>query len=419
MQQILKRLELIKTAILIEDREIIEMQYLKLAEMPTDEGIHQILMLLSAHDYRNAILEIEAYISHFSGVVVYADKEIGALKLELKVLELQLQELSETKNEFLNKINDFNIQYNLHLGEIIRKILALKKEILYRKTILKRKIVDDAKKSFYVATVEIDDLKERLLNIKKELDGMDALSEAYDELLEEFQSLKQEYNHKSEEIKNLQAEFDDLQEKYDNDPETEAYQEASQDYEEFSDEYEKFIKEERFDLNEDQIKELKKAYRKASKLCHPDMVTDDLKEQALVLMQQLNEAYEKKDLAKVLEILTMLENGGGFEIASDAIKDKNILRAKIDELRSKIADINDEINEIKNDEIYQTIQGLDDWEDYFTGIKSQLIEERESLEYQIDSLVLEETSNSDRKENTSQPKEQNVLAQDDYWDLPF
>ena len=42
-------------------------------------------------------------------------------------------------------------------------------------------------------------------------------------------------------------------------------------------------------------------------------------------MQALNDAYSKKDIVKVQEILSNLENGLTFEIESDNINDKEIL----------------------------------------------------------------------------------------------
>ena len=42
MQQILKRLELIKTSIAIEDEEIIELQMTKLSNMTIDDDVQEI-----------------------------------------------------------------------------------------------------------------------------------------------------------------------------------------------------------------------------------------------------------------------------------------------------------------------------------------------------------------------------------------
>jgi chromosome segregation ATPase len=411
MEQILKRLELIKTGIAIEDEEIIEMQTLKIASLNADDDVEEILRQLEDSNFAGALAGIEEYLTRYSGVVLYLDQELGGLKMELKALESELQLLSEEKNDYLNEINEFNIQYNLHLGGVIRKILELKNEILYHKTILKRRVLDEAKAMSDALREEIDALKKRLKQMKSELDGMDALDDEYDELLEEFKSLKEEYRRKTEEFDDLQEALGELEEEYENDPDVEEYEEAKQDYEEFNQEYEEIIQEERFDLSDEERKELKKAYRKACKLCHPDIVPDDLQEQALRLMQQLNDAYGTGNLTEVLKILKMLESGGGFEVASDQINDKEVLRAKISEIRSKIVEINEELDAIRDDDTYQTVQELDDWEEYFADLKDRLSEEQEALERQVQALTSAEEEQPEKKEPAG--------ADDDYWDLPF
>ena len=67
-----------------------------------------ILNKLKNLDYGSAALDIEAYLSRYSGVIVYEDKEVQGLKLELKSLEKKLQTLSELKREYLNDIDEFN-----------------------------------------------------------------------------------------------------------------------------------------------------------------------------------------------------------------------------------------------------------------------------------------------------------------------
>jgi len=126
MQQILKRLELIKTAITIEDEEIIELQVLKLQGLETDAEVHSILQKLENLTYASALLEIEAYLSKYGGVVVYEDPEVKGLKLELKVLEQKLQDLDALKAEQLNTIDEFNTQYSLRVGDVVEKILKRK-----------------------------------------------------------------------------------------------------------------------------------------------------------------------------------------------------------------------------------------------------------------------------------------------------
>jgi len=303
MQQILKRLELIRTSIVIDDLEIIQLQIEKLKSLEIDEEVKTIIKKLNNNDFGTVVVDLEKYIQKFSGVVVYEDKEIQGLKLEMKVLEGNLQELSEEKNEYINEINEFNTQYNLRLGEIISKILEKEKELLSK---------------------EVSDNPED-------------------------ENIRQEY------------------------------EEAQKNYEEFNRNYEEILKEERYELDGEELQELKRLWKKAVKLCHPDIVADHLKDKAQEIIQKLNEAYGKKDIEAVREILYSLENRLSFDVASDTIANKEILRVKIIEIRNKIDEMLHEIEEIKADETFILIQGLDNWDVYFENIYVQLQRQYDNL----------------------------------------
>jgi hypothetical protein len=307
MKQILKRLELIKTSIDIEDEEIIELQVMKLNKMNIDNEVKAILLKVKNSDFGGVMVEIENYIKRFSGLVVYQDSEVSGLKLELKVLENKLSNLSQTKDEYLNDIDDFNIMYHEKLGDILEKILFIKQKIAQKK--------------------------------KTE----------YEELNEEFQEAKKEYEEYKQEHKKSQEKAKDTHK-----------------------------------INEEDKKELKKLWKKASKLCHPDIVSDEFKAQATEIMKKLNDAYSKKDLKKVKEILANLENGVVFDVASDKIDDKELLKAKIEELRKDIKIIEDEIEDIKEDEISQILNSVDDLDDYFEEMKEHLMCEYEELKNKFD-----------------------------------
>lgn len=61
----------------------------------------------------------------------YEDKEIQALKLELKLLEKRLQTLVDKKNDCDIDIDAFNREYNLELGEVIQKVLSLREAFFH------------------------------------------------------------------------------------------------------------------------------------------------------------------------------------------------------------------------------------------------------------------------------------------------
>ncbi len=317
MKEILKRLELIKTSIDIDDEELIALQIDRLNNLEIDEEVKEIVSMLKKLDFGNSMVAIERYLEKYSGVVVYEDSELQGLRLELKALENKLQILSEDKNNCLNEIDEFNTLYSLKVGSIIEQILKLKKGLL-----------------------------------KEQLNRVDEIDK--DNLYQEYEEIKAEY-------KEFSREYEEIKQK----------------------------EEDSFDLSDKEKEELKKLYKKASRLCHPDLVADELKEQAHKVMQELNSDYSNKNLARVKEILSSLENGTGFELASDSIDNKEILRAKIDELREKMVKTSKQIKEIKNDDTFKTIQEIEDMDDFFDSLKDELMNEFRKLEDELEENHIE------------------------------
>jgi len=411
MTQILKRLEIIKSSIAIEDEEIIELQIMKLQKLSIDEDVKAILEKLEDTNYAKALKEIETYLARYSGVVEYVDSEVQGLKLELKALESKLQKLVEKKTEYLNDIEEFNREYNLYLGEIIKEILSLKKEILYKKTIKQqtaKEKYEQEKQTFQETKETIDELNSTISELEDALESIDEDDENYDELTKAYNELKEEISKLEAELEAQEIELEKTKEFIEDDEIQDEYEEVKTHYEEFENEYEHIreIEENSIDLNDDEKKELKLYFRKAARLCHPDIAADNIKEKAHEVMQQLNEAYSKKDISKVKEILYALENGSGFKVSSETIEDKELLKEKIEKYNKNIKDIESELEEIKEDETYRTIAELDDWSEYFEELKNGLESEKEKLEEEARRVLEEkiETDEAIKKESSPYAK---------------
>ena len=393
MHQILKRLELIKTAISIDDEEIIELQVMKLEKLTLDDEVQTILTKLESLDYGSVMLDIESYLVKYSGVVVYEDKELQGLRLELKALEKKLQELSEEKNEYLNDIHEFNVQYHLHLGGIIQKILKLKEELLFASMQKIKDAYEEMKKEYETIKDEHKDLKSQKEAKEQELEEMDEFDDGYDELYEELQELKDELNQKEQEVNEKRKETKQAKEEFEEDEVTQEYEDVKQDSQEFNKEYEEVQNEDRLEISDEEKKELKLLFRKASKLCHPDIVSDELKEQATEIMQRLNGAYGERNIKEIRKILASLESGSGFGLASDTIDNKDVLKSKIMDIRDIIHQNEIDIAAIKEDDVIQILN--DDVDEYFDGIEMELEDEydrlRGSKEKQTASIVDEDT----------------------------
>lgn len=91
---------------------------------------------------------------------------------------------------------------------------------------------------------------------------------------------------------------------------------------------------------------MKQAYRKASQICHPDRVSDEIKNQAQEIFVELNHAYEKNDLQAVQNILKQLQNGV-FKAKSDTVNQKDELRAEIATLKAKLPNLNSKFLQLK------------------------------------------------------------------------
>jgi hypothetical protein len=161
-------------------------------------------------------------------------------------------------------------------------------------------------------------------------------------------------------------------------------EEAKKDYENYHEEYETIKEEILIPLGKKEEKELKNTYRKASKLCHPDVVSEKQKELAQKMFSELNEAYERNDLKRVNEILETLQRGEFFVHQSDATNEVQLLKAEIEKLNLLIKEINQQIKTIEESGVYKTIRGIEDWNKYFTetkfSLETQLIDLRDGKE---------------------------------------
>jgi len=283
--KIIKRLELIKSLISLEEETEINTNVAKLQQQVLTSELESIVFLLNEKSYSKAINAIEEFINKHQRLTIYADPEIDGLKLEIKSLESEISALSDEKVDLEKLIHEFGVRHNKELGELIIKILQYRKE---------------------------------------KAKG------------------------------------------------TPQQQEAEEDYDTYQQEYEATKNEKINTLTDEELKELKDKYRKASKLCHPDVVSEEQKELATKLFAELSAAYEKNDLKKVREILVNLENGHFFCSKSDTINEKVLLQTEMEKLRLRIKELKEQLQTIKESNTYKTISSIDNWDEYFTNAKQKL-----------------------------------------------
>lgn len=134
------------------------------------------------------------------------------------------------------------------------------------------------------------------------------------------------------------------------------------------------------ELSEDELIKLKKRYRKACKMCHPDKVSEKFKEIAGLILNKLKEAYKNNDILTVTTILEELERGVIDENSIDFKKSSEYTELEyISYLRTSIYLLEMSIKEIKESDTYKEIISIPDWDIYFNNLKNQLIIQFESL----------------------------------------
>ena len=153
----------------------------------------------------------------------------------------------------------------------------------------------------------------------------------------------------------------------------EELRQAREEYEEF--EQQQADTPQTVSLDAEQKKEIKKLFRKAAHICHPDRLPDEKKEEGIRMFQELEAAYRKQDISRVREILRKLE-GGDWTALSAEVFDADLLRQHIEIIRNRISAVKTEVEQIYNDEIWQLIESIkvagETWDDYFAATKRGL-----------------------------------------------
>ena len=192
------------------------------------------------------------------------DIELSGLKIEIRILELQVQALEAEKADMDKLLYEFSVQHSLRLGDLILKLLELRRA---------QAITDE----------------ERL--------------------------------------------------------------DAESDYDKYNEQYTETRQQSRFELSADEQRDLKRKFRKAAQLCHPDVVAEALKQQAEGLFNELKAANDRNDLARVMEILDTLERGGTFVSRSETVTEKTSLkheRSRLQTLATQLQRLFRNCNNLKN-----------------------------------------------------------------------
>lgn len=381
MNKIIKRLEIIKSAIELEDEEIIQQQLVHLQRESGDPVITAIAQAVETRRFSDAMREIATWLQNQRAITSWQDPAIAASKLELKALESQLRELIDTRNTRIQILDEFNDQYHLRLGPLMSRILELRKQLAASAQRRQEAERRRREKDYLACQQYISLAVDRLAQLKQQWMGMDSTSRATVDIRQRIQQQTELITDLLAEIRELEADFS----RQDDSDTRQAQEEAAHEYEEYQEQQQdaqhRFARDQR--LSTDERNELKRLWRQASRLCHPDVVADELKEKAHQMMVQLNLARQNADLAAIRALLTQLQTGLEPMMASDRLNNLDHLRQKIQQLRIQIDALLKEIAGLEAENAWRLATSLRDKEAYFSEQERALAELRDTLETQV------------------------------------
>lgn len=129
-------------------------------------------------------------------------------------------------------------------------------------------------------------------------------------------------------------------------------------------------------LSQEEVKEVKRLYRRLVKLVHPDLNPHQTKEQK-ELWHQLQEAYQNNDLAWLRELNVLI-----------VFKTKGHEEVEIEDLEDKIEVMREEIALLKEEDLYQMRELVFD-EEWIEAYKEQYERELSDFEVYLRSLQKE------------------------------
>ncbi len=136
------------------------------------------------------------------------------------------------------------------------------------------------------------------------------------------------------------------------------------------------------DLAETAQPELKRLYRQAVTLAHPDRHTadPDRMAQATAFMMQLNDAYQRQDLPTVRRLVQDLTDGRLFLVRDDTTYSIDTLRQWLQRLADRQQALQAEIAQLTAESAYQYMTNGTDLTTHFTQLHTALTQQLAQLQ---------------------------------------
>jgi len=137
MQLLLKRLEIVRAAMALEDESLLALQLpalqAALTQMDAATSAHaalaEIIRLLQGRHYPEAVARIGAFLTAQTALVGYLDEQQTALRFELAGLEREITTQTLERDEMLEKMERFNRAFLAQCGAPLQEIFRLREAI--------------------------------------------------------------------------------------------------------------------------------------------------------------------------------------------------------------------------------------------------------------------------------------------------
>lgn len=316
----------------------------------------------------------------------WRDPQVAASKLELKALEERLRDLIDRRNARVQQLDEFNDLYFSRLGPLMQQILALRKTLAELN--LRRQQAEARRRE--------EDYRRCQRYMAQAVEVLATLTQRWRDLPADSVQAAQARKHLEQQsnlITNLLAEALELESGLtrEEEPARQARDEANEEYEKYREQHhdaEVRLRKGKH-LSEEDQNELKRLWRQASKLCHPDLVADDLKEEANAMMVQLNQAKQRGDVKTIRSLVARLQQGFEPLMASDRLNDLERIRKKMAQVREQIDTLVNELAELEKEESWLLVSSLSNMEAYFAQQEKALKEVCASLEHQVNEAQMD------------------------------
>lgn len=227
----------------------------------------------------------------------------------------------------------------------------------------------------HVVDPEIKSGLKQIENLREEIAERESEKSELDKLIHDF-NIRHQQECGELIIQLLTLRKENLKEKAESNFEWKnAYDEAGKAFHDYQKIFDAAQKEAHQNLTDDEEIELKDLFRKASKCCHPDMVKDELEEEAGATFHELKSAYNQNDLNRVREIWESLDSEEVIDVSSTYGQDFKKINLEIVRLKSKLKMLKSGLKDLKNSPSFIQVIILDNWDEYFDEKKRKLKQE--------------------------------------------